>query len=66
MSQQRTYTDKFKERETAAENKYAHDKEKAQLEALRAKLDKAAKDVDALEAEIKKRDGAKKQDETKK
>ncbi|KAJ1735829.1 hypothetical protein LPJ61_000335 [Coemansia biformis] len=60
MLQSRTYVDKFQERETASENKYIHDKEKAQLEALRAKLAKAAKEVDELEAEINKRAESKK------
>ncbi|KAJ2159105.1 hypothetical protein GGF46_003260 [Coemansia sp. RSA 552] len=52
MVQSRTYVDKFQERETASENKYIHEKEQAQLQALRERLAKAKEQLDDLEKHI--------------
>ncbi|KAJ2886574.1 hypothetical protein FB639_001549, partial [Coemansia asiatica] len=53
IGQSRMYADdKFKERETAAENQYIHKRQEEQLAALQKKLAKIQKDADKLQAEI--------------
>ncbi|KAJ2615518.1 Stress response protein nst1 [Coemansia sp. RSA 1365] len=58
MFQSRTYVDKFQERETASENKYIHEKERAQLKSLYEKLNVAKDEVTRLSNHIKEKEEA--------
>ncbi|KAJ9078518.1 ATPase inhibitor [Entomophthora muscae] len=49
----RVNSDSFKKREKAAEDQYMHEQEKEKINILRAKIQKAAKDVEELEKQLK-------------
>ncbi|KAJ2787259.1 hypothetical protein GGI15_000865 [Coemansia interrupta] len=53
IGQSRQYADdKFKERETAAENQYIHKKQEEQIKALQEQLAKAEKRASELQAQV--------------
>ncbi|KAJ1856420.1 hypothetical protein LPJ57_007219, partial [Coemansia sp. RSA 486] len=61
IGQSRMYADdKFKERETAAENQYIHKRQEEQIAALKKQLDEVQKHADKLRAEIDGKSGSEK------
>ncbi|KAJ1861321.1 hypothetical protein LPJ73_001048 [Coemansia sp. RSA 2703] len=60
LGQTRQYVDdKFKERETAAENQYIHKKQEEQIKALQEQLAEAEKKVNDLKAQVEGKTGKK-------